>query len=196
MLTGEEHPVGGVRQRIEGGGVDDDGAGDEGEHIGEDRCRFAPSPGEILSRGDPPSRFLHRLESHLILLRRREVWSDEIGPEVAAPDIDEDEAAGLVLQDRHLRLRQSDEKRVAVLHLMHLLICGIALYYVYKRLMDKPRISLLAILMLGVGTVFNPIYVPDFQLTTWLIIEIISMVLFFVCSLREKLPVPGDDEKK
>lgn len=79
---------------------------------------------------------------------------------------------------------------------MHLLICGIALYYVYKRLMDKPRINLLAILMVGVGAAFNPIYVPDFPFTTWLIIEITSMVLFFVCSLREKLPVPGDDEKK
>ena len=51
-------------------------------------------------------------------------------------------------------------------------------------------------LMLGVGAAFNPIYVPDFPLTTWLIIEITSMVLFFICSLREKLPVPGDDEKK
>ena len=78
---------------------------------------------------------------------------------------------------------------------MHLLICGIALYYVYKRLMDKPRINLLAILMLGVGTVFNPIYVPDFPLTTWLIIEITSMVLFFVCSLREKLPATDDETK-
>ena len=102
----------------------------------------------------------------------------------------------LFLRVRGDRLDMPDGGLPWVMHLMHLLICGIALYYVYKRLMDKPRISLLAILMLGVGTVFNPIYVPDFPLTTWLIIEITSMVLFFVCSLREKLPVPGDDEKK
>ena len=102
----------------------------------------------------------------------------------------------LFLRVRGDRLDMPDGGLPWVMHLMHLLICGIALYYVYKRLMDKPRINLLAILMLGVGTVFNPIYVPDFPLTTWLIIEITSMVLFFVCSLREKLPVPGDDEKK
>ena len=102
----------------------------------------------------------------------------------------------LILRVRGDRLDMPDGGLPWVMHLMHLLICGIALYYVYKRLMERPRISLLAVLMLGVGVVFNPFYVPDFQLTTWLIIEITSMVLFFVCSLREKLPLPGDDEKK
>ena len=101
----------------------------------------------------------------------------------------------LFLRVRGDRLDIPDGGLPWVMHLMHLLICGIALYYVYKRLMDKPRISLLAILMLGVGTVFNPIYVPDFQLTTWLIIEITSMVLFFICSLREKLPATDDETK-
>ena len=101
----------------------------------------------------------------------------------------------LFLRVRGDRLDMPDGGLPWVMHLMHLLICGLALYYVYKRLMDKPRISLLAILMLGVGTVFNPIYVPDFQLTTWLIIEITSMVLFFVCSLREKLPATDDETK-
>ena len=101
----------------------------------------------------------------------------------------------LFLRVRGDRLDMPDGGLPWVMHLMHLLICGIALYYVYKRLMDKPRISLLAILMLGVGTVFNPIYVPDFQLTIWLIIEITSMVLFFICSLREKLPATDDETK-
>lgn len=101
----------------------------------------------------------------------------------------------LFLRVRGDRLDIPDGGLPWVMHLMHLLICGLALYYVYKRLMDKPRISLLAILMLGVGTVFNPFYVPDFQLTTWLIIEITSMVLFFVCSLREKLPATDDETK-
>ena len=101
----------------------------------------------------------------------------------------------LFLRVRGDRLDIPDGGLPWVMHLMHLLICGIALYYVYKRLMDKPRINLLAILMLGVGTVFNPIYVPDFPLTTWLIIEITSMVLFFVCALRERLPGTDDETK-
>lgn len=75
-----------------------------------------------------------------------------------------------------------------LMHLLQLLICGIALYYVYQRLMHRPRINLLAILMLIVGAIYNPIYVPDFPLTTWLVIEIVSMILFFVCSLKENLP--------
>lgn len=75
-----------------------------------------------------------------------------------------------------------------LMHLLQLLICGIALYYAYQRLMRHPSIDILGILMLVVGAIYNPIYVPDFPLTTWLVIEIVSMILFFVCALREKLP--------
>lgn len=75
--------------------------------------------------------------------------------------------------------------------LVRLLICGIALYYVYRRLMRRPGISFLGLLMLAVGLLFNPIYVPPLSTPVWVTVEMVSMVLFYICALREKRPESG-----
>lgn len=81
-----------------------------------------------------------------------------------------------------------------VMRFVRLLICGIALYYVYRRFMSKPGINVLGILMLAIGVVYNPIYIPSISVPLWIAIDMVSMILFYVCALQEKLPpsIPVD----
>jgi hypothetical protein len=82
-----------------------------------------------------------------------------------------------------------------MMRFVHLLICGIALYYVYRHFMSKPGINFLGILMLAIGVAYNPIYIPSLSVPVWIGVDTVSMILFYVCAMQVKLHPPIEPDK-
>lgn len=70
-----------------------------------------------------------------------------------------------------------------------ILICGGALYYVFHTFQKRRSVTLLMLLMAIIGLLYNPIIPVHLAKVIWLVIHIVTMLLFYIISLK----TPIDD---
>ncbi len=64
------------------------------------------------------------------------------------------------------------------------LLCGGALYYVFKHFTKQRAFTLWVLIFLLIGLAYNPVYKPHCGNVVWIVCDIVTMVAFYFLSLR------------
>ncbi|WP_298630300.1 DUF6804 family protein [uncultured Porphyromonas sp.] len=76
-----------------------------------------------------------------------------------------------------------------VASICRVLICGGALYYVFRTYREKKSVTLLMCLMAVVGLFYNPVVPINVGEVIWIVAHVITLALFYFISLK----TPIDD---